>query len=129
MQDRLICDILANQYSKDGSKLKSMILDISSLVSDWKKHQEIPSIQIQRDFSNFLVKSLHYIPELIPQEDQDDLIDLVSNLITFLCGKTTGGAESTEFEFKCGSLLIKESSYTESEIGFQTWGSGIHFAK
>jgi predicted nicotinamide N-methyase len=56
-------------------------------------------------------------------------LDSVSNITSLLCGRIAYGETVTIFNFpKAGQISIKETTFTEAEIGFQTWGGGIILA-
>jgi 2-polyprenyl-3-methyl-5-hydroxy-6-metoxy-1,4-benzoquinol methylase len=96
--------------------LKELFDDIISL----KITKKVESLVIP-----FLVKLLE------GRENQNELIsnEKISGLISKICGRISQGNQTSSFTLSSGEYVLKESSYTEAEIGFQTWGAGILLAK
>lgn len=69
-------------------------------------------------------------PPLSDDQSDEELTEKISKTLSSLCGKIAHGPSSTSFNFtKAGEIIIRETTYTEAEIGFQTWGAGIILAK
>nr|KAJ3418529.1 hypothetical protein HK105_008198 [Polyrhizophydium stewartii] len=61
---------------------------------------------------------------------EEDLVDDISAVMSQLCGRAATGACSTVWNLQhTGSYSLQETTYTEAEIGFQTWGGGVMLAK
>lgn len=87
----------------------------------------LPSLSLlQRHANPWLVRLLNRPPDGV---DESEFMDEISNLIANLCGRIATGETVTEFDFETGQIELKETSYTEAEIGFQTWGGSILMAK
>ncbi|KAI8894098.1 putative methyltransferase-domain-containing protein [Globomyces pollinis-pini] len=107
-------------------------LDLNSNVLD-TQHLDILSPnglpKLQKYASPFLVRLLSNPPKDVL--DESEFMDTVASLLSLLCGKLSSSGHSvSKFEFKnAGVIEIRETSFTEAEIGFQTWGAGILMAK
>eukprot|EP00842_Homolaphlyctis_polyrhiza_P006218 jgi/Hompol1/6598/HPOL_001395-RA len=61
---------------------------------------------------------------------EEDFVDMVSNIMSMLCGRTATGECTTTWHLQAtGSFTVMETTFTEAEIGFQTWGGGVMLAK
>ncbi|KAJ3301146.1 hypothetical protein HDV03_001317 [Kappamyces sp. JEL0829] len=82
---------------------------------------------LQKHASPWLVALLRNPPRDV--QDESEFMDRISYIMSLLCGKLAAGETSTKFEFaNSGVVEIKETTFTEAEIGFQTWGAGILLA-
>lgn len=84
---------------------------------------------LQKQATPWLVSLLSKSPQMSPDQ-VEEFIDRVSNIMSVLCGKIAHGPADTLFTLQnCGSIKVRETTYTEAAIGFQTWGAGILLAK
>lgn len=75
---------------------------------------------LQKHSSPFLVSLIAKPPPDI--QDESDWMDKVSNLMALICGRIAVGESTTTFDFpNSGKILVHETSFTDAEIGFQTW--------
>ena len=75
---------------------------------------------LQKHSSPFLVSLIAKPPSDIP--DESEWMDKVSNLMALICGRIAVGESTTSFDFpNSGKILVHETSFTDAEIGFQTW--------
>lgn len=83
---------------------------------------------LQKHATPFLISLMGRIPKGVA--DESEFLDRVSDLTSKLCGRIDCGETTSDFEFpNAGSISLRETSFTEAEIGFQTWGAGILLAK
>lgn len=77
---------------------------------------EIQSLKVTKRLEKlvipFLVKML---------ESEDDRNESITKLISKVCGRISQGNQTSTFSLNSGDYILKETSYTEAEIGFQTW--------
>jgi hypothetical protein len=75
---------------------------------------------LQKSSSPFLVSLLSKPP--LGVQNESEWMDRISNLMALICGRIAVGQSTTSFEFpNSGQILIHETSFTDAEIGFQTW--------
>ncbi|KAH6571260.1 hypothetical protein BASA61_010212 [Batrachochytrium salamandrivorans] len=104
-------------------------------------------VQLQRCCTPWLVSLLNkppQVPTVVVAEDMDRVhdydtessnaadafLDRISSIMCLMCGRTVTGECSTTWHLQAtGSYSVMETTYTEAEIGFQTWGGGIMLAK
>ncbi|KAI8906887.1 putative methyltransferase-domain-containing protein [Gorgonomyces haynaldii] len=85
--------------------------------------------QLQKLANPWLIQLLNRPPNM-PMEEETQFLDRVSAIMSHLCGKVAHGPSTTQFTFNnIGTVSIHETTYTEAEIGFQTWGAGILLSK
>ncbi|KAJ3322779.1 hypothetical protein HDV06_002640 [Boothiomyces sp. JEL0866] len=82
---------------------------------------------LQKHATPWLVSLMNRPPEGC---NEAEFMDELANIMAQLCGRIATGETISRFEFKnAGAIDLKETSFTEAEIGFQTWGGGILLAK
>lgn len=62
------------------------------------------------------------------ETEQGD-VERVASLLAVLSGRGSSGPVTRKFGFEKAKLEIREPSYVEAEIGWQTWGSAVLAAK
>ncbi|KAJ8324744.1 hypothetical protein O5D80_006982 [Batrachochytrium dendrobatidis] len=90
--------------------------------------------QLQRTCTPWLVSLLNKpprLPDMVKDSNELDVFtDRLSSIISLLCGRAAIGECTTTWNFQTtGNYSIMETTFTEAEIGFQTWGSGVLLAK
>lgn len=101
--------------------------DIVTDYSNKSRHMD----SFHRAATNWLTSVISNPPHDLDEHQNDALVDRISMLISQMCGKSANGGALSVFQFNfinCGALKIRETSYSEAALGFQTWGSGIILA-
>ena len=120
--EQLFTDILSAN-KRDYQYINDIVNRISYFVEHHHTMDDLDQ-KLRILCSNFLVGLLNKPPMDCDQELLEELLDRISNLISWFCHRIAVGKLKTQFHFECGTFDIHESSFTESEIGFQTWGAG-----
>ena len=86
---------------------------------------------LQRVATPWLVSLMsRYCDASVTEADRCDLVPIISKVTSMLCGRFATGPCVTQWQFdNTGSYDVLETTYTEAEIGFQTWGGGILLAQ
>lgn len=146
IQDKLhsetlsIIDEIIECNKRNPNQVKSIISNLSQILQKYnktcqdsymnkhnlnEKSLEIGLIKLEKHATPFLVSILKLF-----EDENDDFYNEISSLMALLCGKAAVGESISQFEFEnAGLISLRETSYTEAEIGFQTWGGGILMAK
>jgi len=67
---------------------------------------------------------VNYLLKLIVVEDET-VVDKSSAAIANLCGRSASGVVEREWKIKDCTIRIKELTFAEADLGWQTWSSGI----
>lgn len=58
-------------------------------------------------------------------QDEEEILDRTSHLVANLSGETARGTKVKKWKFKEKVFQIRELSFVECDLGWQTWSSGI----
>jgi hypothetical protein len=114
-QVRQLVDDIFDCNTRDMDQVQQILGRIEDLIPFLNEN----TLQMEKYVNPFLVKLL----------SKEELTDQVSNLMAQLCGRIALGETTSTFEFSDFSIVLRETTYTEAEIGFQTWGGGILLSK
>lgn len=126
--EELLAEILMLvEYYTKTSQNAYLVVDQEKEENDLQNNQEEALIEalspkglstFQKHVSPFLVSLLRNPPKNIP--DECEWVDKISNITALVCGRIATGEGITTFEFSnAGSLTVRETSFTDAEIGFQ----------
>jgi hypothetical protein len=75
--------------------------------------------------TRWLVQALDALSEAGDEAD----VEKVARVLSLLSGRGSSGPVKRHFKFGKVELVIREPSYVEAEIGWQTWGAAVLAAK
>ncbi|KAJ3046140.1 hypothetical protein HDV00_003890 [Rhizophlyctis rosea] len=84
---------------------------------------------MQKVCSPWLVRLLDRSAEWEENDETEAVVDAISDLMAQFCGRTATAQVTRTWRFKSTELVIQEPSFSEADIGFQTWGAGVVLAQ
>jgi hypothetical protein len=114
-QVRQLVDDIFDCNTRDMNQVQQLLRRIEDLIPFLNEN----TLQMEKYVNPFLLKLL----------EKEEITDQVSNLMAQLCGRIALGETTTNFDLSDFSIVLRETTYTEAEIGFQTWGGGILLSK